>query len=513
MSTSASDTKKITLHDKLAQSINKHSVHLDEIETVVQEELSNASASSEFHPSEMDYLTNLGHLVSFIKQKQFSKPLWALHIFIDQNTSKETRKALIKAILMNQEKDDKSYELICRLAQENKLEYYTNIIKVPSLRISRSSDENDEYDEYNEWDFLFELFSLTRVTPPELIPKIADWIISRTPNIHEINALISFLKSMNQTVVLQQELFEEIIPFFHNKTTIETLETLFKSLQENDLLQEPVLKQVLPRLDEMNAVKAFLTTFQPELQQKDEQEELLKYLPLYCQLTQPSKDSYDDIVSSNTPLHLSIIERNMANLRLSLSFANHRLLIQPSYQNTALLLACKLGDKEAAKLILAKMQELKCDVNQKDSHGMTALHWASFYHFDYLIEELRVAGANDKLKNTNGEDSSYFYHHHFTLRDFKRNSKEIIDGKIKLENPGLTDICFHMDKIALNLNLTTLDDLMDLYQNNPSVHLRSANRFKLFFSAFRTKLVDWIENQHDSDVQQTLSITRSQLKY
>ncbi|KTD46468.1 Dot/Icm T4SS effector AnkQ/LegA10 [Legionella quateirensis] len=508
MSASASDIKKSTLLDKLSLSINKQSVQLDEIDTVLQEELSNASASTEFYPSIMDYLTHLGHLVSFIKQKKFSNPQLALQVFIDQNTSTETGKALIDSILMTQEKDDKSFELICRLAQKNKLELYTNITRLAPLRIYPSPDNHDEYEEYNEWYLLFELFSLTRVASPGLIPIIADWIIARTPTIKEISALNSFFNSMNQTIVLKQEWFKEIIPFLHNKTSIETLETLFNSLQENDLLQEPILKQVLPRLDEMEVVKAFLTAFQPELQQKDLQESIIKFLPLYCQLTQPSTDSYDDRVSSNNPLHLSIIERNLANLRASLSFANHRLLIQPSYQNTPLLLACKLGDSEAARLILAKMQELKCDVNQKDSHGMTALHWASFYHFDDLIEELGVAGANDKLKNTDGKDSSYFYHHHFTLRDLKKNNEEIIDGKIKLENPGLTDICFHMDKIALNLNLTTPDELMTLYRGDALAQFRSASRFNLFFLAFRTKLVDWIEKQHGSDVQATLSITR-----
>ncbi|MBL7480184.1 Dot/Icm T4SS effector AnkQ/LegA10 [Legionella bononiensis] len=513
MAASTSVIRKIVFTDKITQSINNQSVHLDEIDTVVQEELSNAATSSKIAPLEMDLLTDLGHLISFTRHKQFTKPIRALQIFIDQNTSTATSKALIKAIWMTQEKDDKSYELICHLAQENKLEYYTNISTVAPLRLYRSSDYNDEYDEYNEWYFIFELFSLTRVAPPELIPIIADWIIERTPSIMDISALINFLNAMSKTIVVRQEVFKEIMPYFHNKTLIETLLSLFTMLHEKDLLLEHVLTVVIPRLDQMNTIRTFLTIFQSELQQKNAHEKTLEFLPVYCQLTQPSLEHYDDKVSTNTPLHLSIIEHNMPNLITALSFANPRLLIQTSYENTALLLACKLGDKKAAKLILAKMQELRCDVNQKDSHGMTALHWAAFYHFDDLIDKLRVAGANDQLKNTDGRDCSYFYHHHFSLRDFKRNGREIIEGEIKLETPGLTDICFHMDKIALNLKLTTPEELMSLYRNDELAQIRSANRFQLFFLAFRTKLVDWIEKQHGSDDQATFSITRTQLKY
>ncbi|PYD07793.1 ankyrin repeat domain-containing protein, partial [Pseudomonas syringae pv. syringae] len=151
------------------------------------------------------------------------------------------------------------------------------------------------------------------------------------------------------------------------------------------------------------------------------------------------------------------------NLERTLAFANRNLLIKSSYENTALLLACKLADKESARLILAKMQELGCDVNQKDHHGMTALHWANFYHFDELIRELEVAGADPKLKAANGKTCEYFYQHQFTMNDLKLNGKEIIDGEFKLSECALTDIAFHMDKIALNLKLTTPSEIAELY--------------------------------------------------
>lgn len=505
MSASASVIKKKILHDKLILIINRESIQLDEIDQIVQEELHYYGSNPEMVSYELDLLTHLGHLVSFIRQRQFTNPLWALRIFLDKNTRPETNKALISAILMTQEKDYKSYEVICRLAQENKLEYYTNICMVPPVHIYRNS-EHDEYDEFKEWYFLFELFSLTRVAPPELIPIIADWLIKTPPSIMDFNAVINILNSMSGTLVVHQKIFKEIISCFHSTKLIETLESIFKFLQNNNLLHEEVLQLVLSRLEHINSIWTFFTVYHLELQQKHTQLSTLEFLPLYCQLNQVSAESYDDNISSNTPLHLSVIERNRANLETSLSLANHKLLIRTSYENTALLLACKLGDRAAARLILAKMRELDCDVNQKDSHGMSALHWACFYHFDDLIEELRVAGANDQLKNTDGKDCFFFYHHRFTLRDFKKNGREIIDGEVKLENPGLTDICFHMEKIALNLNLTTPDEVMSLYHHDELAQIRSASRFKLFFLAFRLRLVDWLEKQHGSEAQTTLSL-------
>ncbi|RUR20339.1 ankyrin repeat domain-containing protein [Legionella sp. km535] len=509
MSASASVIKKKILHDKLILIINREFIQLDEIDQIVQEELHYYGSNPDMVSYELDLLTHLGHLVSFIRQRQFTNPLWALHIFLDKNTRPETNKALISAILMTQEKDDKSYEVICRLAQENKLEYYTNISMVPPVRIYRRSehDEYDEYDEYTEWYFLFELFSLTRIAPPELIPIIADWLIETTPSIMHFSAIINFLNTMRGTLVVHQKIFKELMSCFHSTAQIETLESVFKFLLKHDLLHEKVLQLVISRLEHINSIRTFFTVYHLELQQNHTQLSILEFLPLYCQLTQVSAESYDDKISSNTPLHLSVIERNRANLETSLSLANHKLLIRASYENTALLLACKLGDRAAARLILAKMRELDCDVNQQDSHGMSALHWACFYHFDDLIEELRVAGANDQLKNTDGKDCFFFYHHRFTLRDFKRNGREIIDGEVKLENPGLTDLCFHMEKIALNLNLTTPDELMTLYRSDELAQIRSASRFQLFFLAFRTRLVDWLEKQHGSEAQATLSLT------
>lgn len=491
MSASVSVMKITTLQDRLAQIINTHSVQGDEIDSVIQEEFINASSNRAINT-----LTDLGHLVSFIKFRKFANPLLALQTYIDEGTSLSSRKALVKAILMTSEKDDKSYELICYLARQNKLERFTEISQVPPLHIYHN---DGGFEEYTEWYLLFELFGLSRIASQELIRQIADWIINKAPSLQELNALRTFIEAMNGSAVLVPEFFGRITTHFHNKTIINQFELVFSKLQTINLLKPDVLELIIPLLIHVDAISSFLTIYQMELQQKNTRAPVLEQLPSYCLMTMPSEGCYDDKVPTNTPLHQSIIERNLEHIAKVLAYANSNLLNSISYENTALLLACKLADKKAAKLILAKMTELGCAVNHQDTHGMTALHWANFYHFDDLIADLKAAGANEHIKASNGKTSSFFYHHKFTIGDFKKQQGEIIEGAFQLNNAALTDLSFHMDKIALNLKLTTTEIVMDLYRSDPIAQMRTANRFQLFLLSFRDKLVNWLNMQQEAD--------------
>lgn len=500
MSSSTLHVEAIAFNNWLLAIINTADIPIDEIEVKVAAGFKETWANSQFQQ-----LTDLTHLVCFIKNKNFSNPTLALRTYTDENTLSISKTALIKAIRMLPPQDDKIYELVCYLALNNKLERYTNITEAPPLQIYQG---DGVFDEYKEWYLLFELFEITRKIPPELIPTIADLLMTKTPSLQDLIALTKFLKLINQLGLLRQDFMENIIPYLSNKTSIEKFELFVLQLEEYDLLNSGVLKTIYPFFNQLNALDAFFSFYHEELQHSSTPLLLMQeILQPYCQMSVPNKESYDDQVPTNTPLHLAIIEGNRENLNRTLAFANRNLLTKRSYENTALILACKLADKEAARLILAKMRELGCDINQSDHHGMTALHWANFYHFDELIRELINAGADAKLKEENGRTCDYFYQHKFTITDFKLNGKEIIEGEFKLHNSALSDIGFHMDKIALNLKLTTPSEIEELYHGDEIAQIRSTNRFHLFFKLFRPRLLKWLDVQNELENQSTLSFS------
>ncbi|HIC7359029.1 TPA: Dot/Icm T4SS effector AnkQ/LegA10 [Legionella pneumophila] len=485
----------ITFTDWFLAIINTPGIRIDEIETRAAEGFKRELTERQFQQ-----LTELIHLISFIKHRNFSNPTLALRIYVDENTSSLSRTALVEAVRMLPPGDNKTYELVTYLAQKNKLERYTNIMKVPPLQIYQG---DGVFEQYDEWILLFELFGLTQATPSELIPAIAHLLISNNLGIPELKALSKFMSTKDKLGILSQGFMEKITPHLCNEQIIEKYESFLLKLQINDLLTKEILETIYPLFKQLDALDAFFSLYQEELLHSRALYFLRETLPFFCEMSLSSKESYDDQVPTNTPLHLAVIEGNKANLERTLTFANRNLLIKCSYENTALLLACKLADKEAARLILAKMQELGCDVNQRDHHGMTALHWANFYHFDELIRELEIAGADPQLKAANGKNCAYFYQHQFTMNDLKLNGKEIIDGEFKLSNCALTDIAFHMDKIALNLKLTTPLEIAELYARDEMAQIRSSNRFYLFFKLFRPKLIAWLDKQNELE-QQTI---------
>ncbi|AMP91114.1 hypothetical protein AXF37_00185 [Legionella pneumophila subsp. pascullei] len=485
----------ITFTDWFLAIIDTPDIPIDEIETRIAEGFKRKLTERQFQQ-----LTELIHLISFIKHKKISNPTLALRIYADENTSSLSRTELVEAVRMLPPEDNKTYELVAYLAQKNKLERYTNITKVPPLQIYQG---DGVFEQYDEWILLFELFGLTQATPSDFIPAIAHLLIIKNFGIPEIRALSKFMSTTHKLGILSQNFMEKITPHLCNGQIIEKYESFLLKLQINDLLTEEVLETIYPLLKQLDTLEAFFSLYHEELLHSSALSFLRETLPSFCEMSLPSKVSYDDQVPTNTPLHLAVIEANKANLERTLTFANRNLLITCSYDNTALLLACKLADKESARLILAKMQELGCDVNQRDHHGMTALHWANFYHFDELIRELEIAGADPKLKAANGKTCEYFYHHQFTMNDLKLNGKEIIDGAFKLSDCALTDIAFHMDKIALNLKLTTPSEIAELYARDEMAQIRSSNRFYLFFKLFRPKLIAWLDKQNELE-QQTI---------
>ncbi|KTD40895.1 Dot/Icm T4SS effector AnkQ/LegA10 [Legionella parisiensis] len=496
MASSQVEVKKIIFSEKIIALVNKPDVHFDEIDALVDEELAVVPGGKA-----LDQLTDFTHLVSFIKAKRFSHPVLALQVFISENTSQDTRQALIKAIGMAPARDDKIYELICFLAQKDKLARYTQIAHVAPLRFTMGQGEREHTEEYSDWYLIFDLFGLCKSLPSELIPLIAELLTTTTPSVEDLRMLEKFLKFVDRIDLLRKDIIEAMLPQLRYKNSIEKLQSFLGYLQSNDLLHPTILKHTLPLLHHLDALKVFFNAYLQELQSDRSCRETLEKLNPFCQLSLAEKGSYDDVVSTNTPLHLAIIERNLFNLEHALNLANSNLLLATSYDNTALLLACKLADKEAAKHILEKMRELNCNVNQTDHHGMTALHWARFYHFDDLSMELIEAGAHEDLKATNGKNCAYFAKHQFTLLDFKIEGPEIVEDFFKLKNCALTDIAFHADKIALNLKLTTSKEVMDLYQNDEMAQIRSSNRFLLFFKPFRTRLVEWLGKQRELDYQ------------
>ncbi|QLZ67902.1 ankyrin repeat domain-containing protein [Legionella sp. PC1000] len=496
MASSQVEIKKIILSDKIIALINKPDVLFDELDALVGEELQVVQGGEA-----LDQLTDFIHLVSFIKAKQFSNPVSALRLFINENTSQESRKALIKAIMMTPARDDKIYELICFLAQKNKLARYAQITHVTPFRFSRHEGDLQYTEEYSEWYLIFDLFGLCKNLPSELIPLMAELLTTVNYSGEDLRTLEQFLKFVGKLDLLRKDIIEEMLPQLRYKKSIEKLQSFLGYLQSNDLLHPTVLKHILPLLHHLDALNIFFNVYLHELQSVGSCEETLERLNLFCRLSLPAKGSYDDVVPTNTPLHQAIIDRNFFNLNQALDLANPKLLLATSYDNTALLLACKLADKEAATHILEKMRALKCSVNQTDNHGMTALHWARFYHFDDLSRALIEAGAHEELKATNGKNCTYFAKHQFTLTDFKIEGREIVEDFFKLKNCALTDIAFHADKVALNLKLTTSKEVMDLYQNDEMAQVRSSNRFCLFFKTFRTRLIEWLGKQRELDYQ------------
>ncbi|HAT1771770.1 TPA: ankyrin repeat domain-containing protein [Legionella pneumophila] len=485
----------MTFTDWFLAIIDTQGIPIDEIEIRVAEGFKRKLTKWQFQQ-----LSELIHLISFIKHRRLSNPTLALRIYVDENTSSLSRTALVEAVRMLPPKDNKTYELVCYLAQKNKLERYTSITKVPPLPIYRG---DGVFEQYDEWILLFELFGLTQATPSDFIPAVAHLLISNNLGIPELKALSKFIGTTDKLGILSQNFMNNMTPHLYNGQIIEKYELFLLKLHSNDLLTEEMLETIYPLLKQLDALNAFFSLYHEELLHSGTLSFLREILPSFCAMSLPSKENYDDEIPTNTPLHLAVIEGNNTNLERALTFANRNLLITCSYENTALLLACKLADKEAARLILAKMQELGCDVNQRDHHGMTALHWANFYHFDELIRELEIAGADPQLKAANGKTCEYFYQHQFTLKDLKLNGKEIIDGEFKLSDCALTDIAFHMDKIALNLKLTTPSEIAELYARDEMAQIRSSNRFYLFFKLFRPKLIAWLDKQNELE-QQTI---------
>ncbi|HFT6647593.1 Dot/Icm T4SS effector AnkQ/LegA10 [Legionella pneumophila serogroup 1] len=485
----------ITFTDWFLAVIDTPGIPIDEIETRAAEGFKRKLTERQFQQ-----LTELIHLISFIKHRRFSNPTLALRIYVDENTNSLSRTALVEAVRMLPPEDNKTYELVACLAQKNKLERYTSITKVPPLQIYQG---DGVFEQYDEWILLFELFELTQATPSDVIPATAHLLIIKNFGIPDLRALSKFMNTTHKLGILSQNFMNNMIPHLCNGQIIEKYESFLLKLQINDLLSEEILDVIYPLLNQPDALDTFFSLYHEELSHDSTLSFLREILPPFCAMSLPCKESYDDQVPTNTPLHLAVIESDKGNLERTLAFANRNLLIKCSYENTALLLACKLADKESARLILAKMQELGCDVNQRDHHGMTALHWANFYHFDELIRELEIAGADPQLKAANGKTCEYFYQHQFTLKDLKLNGKEIIDGEFKLSDCALTDIAFHMDKIALNLKLTTPSEVAELYARDEMAQIRSSNRFYLFFKLFRPKLINWLEKQNDLEPQVT----------
>ncbi|WP_454785437.1 Dot/Icm T4SS effector AnkQ/LegA10 [Legionella sp. WA2024007413] len=498
MASSERNVKKILFSDKITALVNKPDVHFDEIDALLSEELSLTASGGA-----LDQLTDFLHLVSFIKTKRFSNPIWALRVFTDKNTNLETRIALVKAIRLAPEQEDKIYDLLCFLAQENKLVRYTALSHVTPVRFAMDKGDSDSLyiEEYSEWYLIFDVFGLCKSLPHHLIPLLAELLIETNLSVEAILSLSTFFKFINKLGLVQREIIQSMLPQLRYKSSIETLQSLLSYLRDHDLLNPHILEPTLSLLHHSNALKNFFAIYLKELQCLDSYQETLKNLNLYCQLSVHDKDSYDDEVPTNTPLHQAIIERNPSKLQQALHLANSKFLLATSYDNTALLLACKLADKEAARHILSKMHELGCTVNHADAQGMTALHWARFYHFDDLSRELIAAGAKQDLKTANGKKSDYFAKHQFTLNDFKIEGREIIEDFFKLTNHDLTDIAFHADKIALNLKLTTPKKLMSLYQQDEGAKIRSSNRFYLFFRTFRPRLIEWLDQQRELEFQ------------
>jgi hypothetical protein len=239
----------ITFTDWFLAIIDTPGIPINEIETRVAEGFKRKLTERQFQQ-----LTELIHLISFIKHKKISNPTLALRIYVDENTSSLSRTALVEAVRMLPPEDNKTYELVCYLAQKSKLERYTNITKVPPLSFYQG---DGVFEQYDEWILLFELFGLTQVTPSDLIPAVARLLISNNPGIPELKALSKFMGTTDKLGILSQGFMEKITPHLCNEQIIEKYESFLLKLQSNDLLTEETLETIYPLLKQLDAVDAF----------------------------------------------------------------------------------------------------------------------------------------------------------------------------------------------------------------------------------------------------------------
>jgi hypothetical protein len=160
-------------------------------------------------------------------------------------------------------------------------------------------------------------------------------------------------------------------------------------------------------------------------------------------------------------------------------------LLAKAFENTPLVLACKTGHSQAALMLIKKHKELKIDVHQSDSQGMTALHWACFYRDNLLIQHLLDSGAPSYLKNSDGDkpldlytmkldESTEFYSKGTKKRAFLKipaiddQTLECTSDDLGKRKKSWRDIAFHMDKVAfhkLQVNLKTINQEIHSFNN------------------------------------------------
>lgn len=239
----------ITFTDWFLAIIDTPDIPIDEIEIRVAEGFKRKLTERQFQQ-----LTELIHLISFIKHKKISNPTLALRIYVDENTSSLSRTALVEAVRMLPPEDNKTYELAAYLAQKNKLERYTNITKVPPLQIYQG---DGVFEQYDEWILLFELFGLTQATPSDFIPAIAHLLITKNLGIPDLRALSKFMSTTHKLGILSQSFMNNMTPHLCNGQIIEKYESLLLKLQINDLLTEEILEVIYPLLNQPDALDAF----------------------------------------------------------------------------------------------------------------------------------------------------------------------------------------------------------------------------------------------------------------
>ncbi len=73
-------------------------------------------------------------------------------------------------------------------------------------------------------------------------------------------------------------------------------------------------------------------------------------------------------------------------------------------QETPLLIASKNGHREIVRHLIS----LGAHVNVKDTGGVVALHWASFFGHVQIVESLIFGGADPNITTNKGGSSLYF---------------------------------------------------------------------------------------------------------